>query len=63
MDGVGAPATTLENLVAETVVHTRSGMNGYELCDHSQRQTFSEADRLALIFLGAATRIDDAVFS
>ena len=49
--------------MARTVACYRSGMNGYELSDHSQRQTFSEADRLALIFLGAATRIDDAVFS
>ena len=33
-------ARTLENLVAETVVHTRSGMNGYELCDHLSEHFF-----------------------
>ena len=37
-------------------------MNGYALCDHSYRQKFSEADRPALIFLGAVTRIDEATF-
>ena len=31
-------------------------MNGYELCVHSHRQKVREADPLALIFLGAATR-------
>ena len=33
-------ARTLENLVAGTVVHTRSGMNGYELCDHLSEHFF-----------------------
>jgi hypothetical protein len=33
------------------------------LCDLSYRQTFNEADRLALIFLAAVTRIDEAIFS
>ena len=33
-------ARTLANLVAGTVVHTRSGMNGYELCDHLSEHFF-----------------------
>jgi hypothetical protein len=37
-------------------------MNRYALCDHSYRQTFSEADRLALMFLGAVTGTDGAIF-
>jgi hypothetical protein len=52
-----------EKCVARTVACYRSGMNGYELCDHSHRQTFRDADRLALIFLGAVTRIDEEVSS
>ena len=52
-----------EKLVVRTVAYYRSGMNTYALCDHSHRQTFSEADRLALKFLGAVTRIDEAIFS
>jgi hypothetical protein len=38
-------------------------MNKYALSDHSHRQTVSEADRLALIFLGAASGFDEAIFS
>jgi hypothetical protein len=49
--------------VMRTVACYRSGINKYELSDHSHRQTFSEADRLALIFLAAVTRIDEAIFS
>jgi hypothetical protein len=49
--------------VARTVACYRSDMDGYALCDHSHRQTFSEADRLALIFLAAVTHIDEAIFS
>jgi hypothetical protein len=52
-----------EKRVARTVACYRSGMDGYALCDHSHRQTFSEADQLALIFLGAVTRIGEATFT
>ena len=52
-----------EKPVVRTVACYRSGINKYELSDHSHRQTFSEADRLALIFLAAVTRIDEAIFS
>lgn len=45
--------------VARTVAKSRSGVNGYELCDRSHRQKFSEADRLALLFLAAVTRIGE----
>ena len=38
-------------------------MDGYALCDHSYRQTFSEAGRLALIFLGAVSGFDEAILS
>ena len=52
-----------EKRVARTVACYRSEMDGYALCDLSYRQTFNEADRLALIFLAAVTRIDEAIFS
>jgi hypothetical protein len=52
-----------ERRLARTVACHRSVINGYALCDHSHRQTFSEADLLALIFFAAVTRIDEAIFS
>ncbi len=52
-----------EKRVARTVACYRSGMNGYGWCDHSHRQPSSKADRLALIFLGAVTRIGEATFA
>ena len=52
-----------EKRVARTVACYRSEIDGYALCDLSYRQTFSEADRLALMFLGTVTRTDEAVLS
>ena len=52
-----------EKRVARAVGCYRSGMDGSALCDHSYRQTFSEADRLALLFIGAVTRIGEATFT
>jgi len=52
-----------EKRVALTVPCYRLGMDGYALCDHSYRQTFSEAGRLALIFLGAVSGFDEAILS
>ena len=52
-----------EKRMAQEVACYRSKLDGYALCDHSHRQTFSEAGLLALIFLAAVTRIDEAIFS
>ena len=46
-----------EKRVARPIAYYRSEVNGYKWCDHSHRQTFSKADRLALVFLDALTRI------
>ena len=52
-----------EKRVVRRVAWYRLEMERHALCDHSHRQIFSEADRLALIFLAAVTRIDEAIFS
>ena len=52
-----------EKRLVRTVACYRSEVDGYELRDHSHRQTFSEADRLALLFLDAVTRIGEVIFS
>ncbi len=38
--GNGFSAGPLDNLVAGNVAHTRSGMSGYELCDHRRGKNF-----------------------
>ena len=49
--------------MAETVVHTRSGMNGYELCDHLSEHFFRAIGGYFPNFSSSVGSISEEIYS
>ena len=53
----------IENFMAWTFAGARSGMNEYEVRDHSHRKAFGKIDRLVAIFFFQVTLIHQDICS